>query len=297
MNHISNSAGIALATAGRHKPTVNIASFDLAGPGMARVTCSVSHAGDSREDHSLVMDELRARFGGKMEAVAGSFRSLDSGPFQEQITGIVAVVREAMHATPENLKGFKSVSSNMFMDEEEHMWVVRHSAAGDLVVKTTGIDDDMSLVNLLNQACAGATSLSSLQDHRRMVATASAIGDAVEGGAFVSYVDHNNTIAHGYVVATAFDEANPDVLQAIVLPAVGDEKEAVINVKAVTEIHPQDSFPVVQVSEQEVVDNALAAARGTTSLQTLLDFYKRVYSRSPKFYAEFARRLKQHAFA
>jgi len=281
------------------EPVVNLMSFDLSGLGMARVTCSVTHTGDSREDHSLVTKELRKRLGGHLEAVAGSFSSIRSGNYQEQITGIVSVVREALPATKEHLKGFKSVSSNMFMDDEENMWVLRKSAAGDLVVKTTGIDDDMSLLKILNQACSGAASLSSVSEFRQMVATASAVGNAAKGGDFVSYVNHNNVIACGYLVATATDEANPEQVQAVVLPAgaVGEGEEEIINVKAITEIHDQEQFPEVQITEQEAVDTVVASARGAVDINTLLDYYKRIYARGPAFYAEFAKRIRAHAFA
>lgn len=298
MNNKKNSSSLAAVTsaaAGSRQPTVNVVSFDLAGEGMARVVCSVTHAGNSRDDHSAVASAMRKKFLGKMEAVAGSFVSLSSGQFQEQIAGVISVVREAMPATKENLKGFRSVSANMFMDEEEKMWVVRKSSAGDLVVKTTGIDDDMSLLKILNQACAGSSSLSSVSDFRQMVAHASAVSDHVTGGDFVSYVNQNNEIACGFVVATAHDVDTPDVTQAIILPVDGDQEE-VVNVKAITEVHPTDSFPEVETTQQEGVDVAVAAARGTTSLQTILDYYKRIYARSPKFYAMFASRLKAHAF-
>lgn len=276
-------------------PVVNVISFDLAGNGLARVTCSVNHAGDSRENPTSIAKELKGRFGGKLEAVAGSFTSLEKGEFQEQITGVVSVVREAMPANKENLKGFKSISANMFMDEEENMWVVRKSAAGDLVVKTTGIDDDMSLVKLLNQACSSTTSLSSVSDHRRMVAHASAVCESVTGGDFVSYVTASNTIGYGFVVATAETEEQPEVKQAVVMPVgIGDEE--VINTKAITEIHDQEDFPVVELSQQELVDAAVSTSRGESGLQVLLDYYKKVYARSPEFYKQFAARLKSHAF-
>lgn len=276
------------------EPVVNILSFDVIGAGMARVLCGVTHAGDSREDHSKISNALRTRLQGKMEAVAGSFSSVDKGQYQEQITGIVSVVKEAIPVTKENLVGFRAVAANMFMDDEQDMWVVRKSAAGDLIVKTTGIEDDMSLVRLLNQSCSHSTNHSSISEQRRMVARASAVCDTVKGGDFVSYVNMNNELTCGFLVATAFDEAHPEVHQAVVLPINGEEE--VINVKAVIDNHDQTSFPALELSEQETVDAAVASARGSVNLQTLLDYYKKVYARRPAFYAEFAKRIKAHAF-
>jgi predicted lysophospholipase L1 biosynthesis ABC-type transport system permease subunit len=153
----------------------------------------------------------------------------------------------------------------------------------------------MSLLKILNQACAGSQSLSSVSDHRQMVAHASAVANAVTGGDFVSYVNSNNEVGCGFVVATASDEATPDVTTAIILPVDGEDEE-LVNTKAITEIHPTEGFPAVETTQQENVDIAVSSARGTTSLQTILDYYKRIYARSPKFYQMFASRLKAHAF-
>ncbi len=298
MNHSKNTkalnAAIASSAVGA-EPTVNIQSFDLAGKGIARVICSVNHTGASRENHGLVAKAIRQKFGGKMEAVAGSFTSISKGTFQEVITGVVSVVREAMPVTKENLLGFKSISSNMFMDEEENMWVVRKSAAGDLVVKTTGIDDDMSLLALLQQSCSGSTSLSSVSDHRAMVAQASAVAMGCEGGDFVSYVDVNNQLKCGFLVATAADEDGQVPDKAVILP-VGEDEEVVVSTQAITEIHDQDSFPEVEQDDSEVIDAAVSAARGSVNINVLLSYYKKVFKRSPKFYNEFAKRIRSHAF-
>jgi hypothetical protein len=279
------------------KPVVNILNYDLAGEGLARVLCSVSHTGNSRTDHSLIAASIRASLAGKMEPVAGSFTSLSAGNYQEQITGVVSVVREAISADAKTVadKGFKSISANMFMDDEEHMWVLRKSSAGDLLVKTTGIDDDLSLIKLLDHACSGSSTSSSVSDYRQMVAHASSVYNSVQGGDFVSYVNINNEVVCGYVVATVSDTPETEADKALVLPVGGDEEE-LINTKAITEVHSQDTFPEMEITEEEAVDSAVSASRGDVSVASLLDYYKKVFARSPKFYQEFARRLKAHAF-
>jgi hypothetical protein len=298
MNKSKNNSFVqaAIASVLPQSPIINVLSFDLAGEGRARVVCSVSHAGNSREDHSSVIKALRAKFNGKMEAVAGSFSHLSKGKYQDEITGIMAVVRESMPLNPEGMTGFKAVASNMFMDEEEHMWVVRKSAAGDLVVKTTGIDDDLSLISLMREACSSAAaSVANSASMKKLVAQASAVSSAVKGGDFITYINANNELTAGFAVALCNDEAKPDVKQVLVLPTDGDEE--LVHANAIVDIHDESELPEHQETDSERVDAAVASARGEVSLQMMLDYYKRVFARSPAYYKEFAARLKQHAFA
>jgi hypothetical protein len=285
-----NLSSVSAAVKGLAKPVVNVLKYDLIGNGMARVLCSISHAGDSREDSSFFTEALRERMHGKMQAVAGSFKSLDKGQYLEHVTGIVTVVKESMMATEQNLNTLKSISSNMFMDEEEHMWKVCKTEAGNLLVKTTGIEDDEALANLLSHSCASMSSMSNVNQFRQLSAQASSLKQQVSGGDFVSYVD-DGQIQCGYVVATATSEKDT---VAVVLSS--DQKTVSIPLDAVTEIHPQSDFPAYEMSDDDKVNAAVATARGDVNIEMLLAYYKKVYARSPAFYQKFAARVRSHAF-
>ncbi len=269
-------------------PVVEIKSFALAGAGLARVTVDVTHTAKSRADHALVAATIEHKLQDRMTAVAGSFAVLDKGNFTDRITGLVSVKREAMPATEDNLKGFRATASNMFMDDESEMWVLRKTEAGGLLVKTTGIDDDMTLVHLLESNSSAGFRNSS--GYNTAVASAADLAQSVAGGMFVSYVNVDNMVAHGFVVATAAD--SDDV---VVLPVVGDVEE-VVKRAAITEVHAQDEFPQVEATKEEQVEEVVAAARGEIDLAFLLEFYKKVYARSPQFFSMFAQRANAHQF-
>lgn len=263
-------------------PTINILGYALAGDGMARVTAEITHTSESRADSNVVALALRDKLQGRMQAVAGSFATLEKDAFREVITGIVGCVRDIQPVTPD-LKGFRATAANMFMDDEKDMWVLRKTEAGQILVKTTGIDDDVSLVNLLD-----SVSTSSWQQSARHGAFAAHASSAqpseVAGGDFVSYVGFNQ-VCHGFVLATTDDG------QALVLSQESDEPEA-IKVAAVTQVHDQTNFPEVQVD----MDTAVASSRAGVGLSTLVNFYKKVYGHNSEFYKEFVARLQGHAF-
>jgi hypothetical protein len=284
-------SSVAANLAAEKVPTINLIGYALAGDGLARVVVDVMHTRASREDHALVGQSLSKIFDNKLMAVCGSFQSVDKAPYSERVEGIVRVNTQSV-AFQEGMSGFRSVSSNIFMDDEEKMWVLRKTEAGDLLVKGTGIEDHESLKGLLDVVCSSGYSLSS--EYKKATAKLSAKQKAVVGGHFIAFVSNSSgEVNFGFVVAS--DEANDKL---IVLP-VGAEPESegeVVDKVAVVESFNIEDFPEPEMSEQEQMDQAVCTARGVVNLSTLLAFYKKVFARSPAFYAEFAKRARAHAF-
>ena len=276
-------AGTRIAT-----PVVEIKSYALAGDGMARVIVEVTHTHESRANPQVVAETLNKKLQGKMAAVAGTFHSLERSSFTERLTGIISVVRQAI-SVDGDMKGFRALAANMFMDDEQDMWVLRKTEAGQIMVKTTGIDDDMTLLNLLESVSSSSMSTST-SEFNRMTAQASSISSAAEAGDFVSYVTQDNLLSHGFVVAGVQDTDD------LVVLSPGSEEGESIKRAAVTVIHNQAEFPAMEETKEEEVEQVVAAARGGIDLPFLLEYYKKVFSRSPAFYQQFADRLRKHSF-
>ena len=66
---------------------------------------------------------------------------------------------------------------------------------------------------------------------------------------------------------------------------------------AVVEEYNVEDAPQPEMSEQEQMDEAVSISRGVVDLSMLLSFYKKVFARSGKYYDEFAKRVRGHAFA
>jgi hypothetical protein len=269
-------------------PTISMMAYALAGDGLARVVVEVKHNQASRENHNLVLESISKAFQNKLSPVAGSFTSFDKAPYTERISGVVRVNTEAVPM--EAAKGFRSVSSNIFMDDEDKMWVVRKTEAGDILVKNTGIEDHESLRGLLDVVCSGGYSLSS--EYRRAQESISAMQARVSGGSFVQYVSaHSAETKFGFVVAAAEDD------KLIVLPSDGSSEDGeVVDANAVVKEYDTKEMPEPEMSEQEQMDAAVSVSRGVVDMSTLLSYYKKVYARSTKFYEEFAKRARSHAF-
>lgn len=276
----------AVASVRTASPTVEIKSFAKAGPGLARVVVDVTHTSESRADKSMVATEIRKKLQGKLECVAGSFTTLEKGKFMDRITGVIGAVRESIAVNgASDMKGFRAMASNMFMDDEKDMWVLRKNDSGQLLVKATGIEDDLALVNLLDSVSSAG--YRSGGDHARMTAQCSST--KAQGGDFVSFVDVNNTIHSAFVVATVSGTEDLVVAQA-------EGEPEVINQGAVIEIHDQEKFPVVEDTAEEKVEQAVASARGTSSVETIVEYYRKIYSSNPEFFKEFESRIRSHSY-
>lgn len=270
-------------------PTIKLLGYALAGDGLARVVIDVAHNRDSREDHSLISQSMADLFENKLVPVSCSFASIDKAPYTERIEGVVRVNTQVVPMA--NAKGFRSVSSNIFMDEEDKMWVLRKTEAGEVLVKNTGIEDHESLRHLLDAACCSGYSLSS--EYEKSTAQLTDMQRHVTGGSFIQYVSSTSgEAALGFVVASAEDD------KLLVLPhdAPAESEGEVVGREAVTKDFDTKQLPETELSEQEQMDVAVSTSRGVVDVSTLLDFYKKVFARNPAYYTEFAKRVRQHAF-
>lgn len=267
-------------------PTVALRSYSSAGSDLARVVVDVTHTSASRKDPSLVASAIRAKLNNKFEAIAGTFRVLDKGFYTDRLTGVVGVVRQIIAVDEQSMKGFTAVASNMFMDVEKDMWVLKKTAAGDLLVRTTA-EDEIELTGLLDAVASAG--FRNTNEYRMLAAQCSSVASELKGGDFASYVDYNNQIVHGFVVATT-DEDEVLVLQP------GAEDPEVIKASAVVEIHDTSEIPEIEESDEEIVDREVAVASGKVDVEYLVNYYKKVYGHNAKFFAEFAKRIRNHAF-
>lgn len=288
-NRFQQSVSSVVAQHAQEKcPTVSVLGYSLAGEGLARVTVEVAHNQHSRENHSLVSESLSRIFDNKLAAVSGSFMSIDKAPYTERLSGVVRVNTQAVPMSAQH--GFRSVSANIFMDDEDKMWVLRTTDAGDILVKSTGIEDHDSLRGLLNVVCSSGHSLSS--EFRQTELSVSTMQQDITGGDFVQYVSvHSNETKFGYVVASTDDG------KLIVLPSDESAEEGeVIDTAALVKKEDVEDAPEPEMSEQEKMDAAVSVSRGVIDMSTLLDYYKKVFSRSGTYYSEFAKRVRAHSF-
>ena len=262
-------------------PTVNVAAFSSVSSGVARIMVDVTHTSESRANPEAIFSAINEKFGNKLQAVASSFKTLDKGPLTQRIVGLVQKTTEAVVFEP-GMDGFRAMSSNIFMDKEESMWTLRQSESGKLLVKSTGIEDDADMLNLLSAQCSavGTTGFGNL---------VAACSVAVQGGDLISFISNSGDLKIGYVIAST------DTAEIPVIPLVGDVEQ--VPEQAIVEKLADGEVEAPELTEAEKIDQAVAAARGVVDIEAIVGYYKRVYGHNATFFAQLEQRIRSHKFA
>ena len=286
---------VADAILAKKVPSIVVFAHEVVGmnTGMARIVGQINHTSESRSNPDSIISGIKAAFDHKLAPILGSIKTLEEGgPYTQGFTCLVATAREALPATKSNMKQFVARASNMFADADDQLWTIENTQAGKLIVKSTGITDDLDLVNFISNSSSipssGQTSVA------KMVALASSAYSTAKGGDFITFADMNGTINVGYIVATASAvEGEPDT-QAFVLPFEESEAE-VISLASIIEVHDQEGFPTFVERAEHAVDANVAIARGDFNLDMLLGYYERIYGTHPEFYRQLADRITSSA--
>lgn len=271
------------------QPRINIVDVQrTSNEGYARVTASVAHTTASRKDHSLVMEALSSLTGAKVRPIEGSFHALASSKVGDTITGIVTSNPETIAYDDADTQ-FKAVSSNMFMDEEEQLWALRTTEAGDLLVKSRGKEDADIIADLM-------TSLSSSDvGTLAFEATASSkrdqgVRNSVEGGDFISFVNpQTEQVEFGAVVASVLDANGSEMNQLVVQSSDCSTPVQIDRALAL------GVFDDVEYSDEGLVnENSVEASAHT--LDFIASYYQRVFQRDPSYFEKFMERWMNHTF-
>lgn len=287
MNNTHASRQVSKLAGKDSTPTVKVVGFKTIGDDRAHIIADVVHTSTSRENREQVVAALGNHFDRKLVAIDGSFTSLNNGRFVERVQGVMKLNVQA-HAYEAGMAGFRSVSSNLFMDEEDGMWALRKTESGDILVKDLGIGDHESLRNLMQAVCSSGSLPS--REMREVETALASVASQLEGGDFIKYASKYGKVSFGFVITASDTEGN-----LIVLPTDSENPEEVEGA-AVLEAYDTKEFPDTEFTEQEEIEASVSAARGVVDIGAILSYYKKVYARSPAFYAEFAKRVRAHSF-
>lgn len=278
-----------VADLGRSKSAnVIVQSAEELNDGFARVIATVAHVNGSRGTKASLMDALRAKFDNKLFPVENSFSVLSSNPVSDTVTGILSVAPQAVSYT-EDLQGFKILAGNMFMDEEENLWALRKTEAGDILVKSFGKDDAEVVSGLLNSVSSSYSgayeSVASVQNTNNML-------NSICGGDYVTYVEpHSSKVSFGAVVASVDNADGTDSGKLYVAdidcgPAQFVDRRMVLA-----------SWDGVEVEDDVDANSEVATSSANAkSPEEIAAYYQKVFQRNDGYFQKFMERWKSHSF-
>jgi len=276
--HTRNSVTAAIQNLASQGPVLHVQRVTPIGSNFARVLGTIS----AKATPDQIAGAIR-KLSSKLTPIAGSFQAVASNGVTQSIEGIVGVIEERIVLSDNNREQFSAIASNMYMDEEERLWSLKKTEAGDILIKSHA-GDDLEVMNSL-MACVASSdvgyqeSIPASNDLAGQRAT-------VEGGDLITYVSPvaGRTVL-GFAVASAINEDGSEAGLVVV-----DREDRVEQIDRNLVIA---SFQDVEIDETEEL---VAVAAGNFSMEMIKDYYRRMFIRRPEYFEKFWSRYSSHAF-
>lgn len=253
--------------------------------GFARIVATVPNT--LAKSAADTISALEKHFGNKMRAVNNTFTVTASTAATTTVSGIMTANIEAVAYTPE-MKGFRSVSGNMFLDEEDSAWSLKTTSSGQVLIRARTQKDTEIIDEMMTSVSSSAVGTSSYEGLKR-VNMDDNVRNHLSGNDFVVFVNPTTAEVTFGAVACAIVDGNES--QELCVIAAGDDDYTKIDRRMV--------LSVVEASEIEVDDSEVyqeSTSSSGHSLDEIINYYRQVFQRNLGYFDKFISRWKQHAF-
>lgn len=227
------------------------------------------------------------RLGDRLQAVAGTFVKVNKTGLHNTVEGIVTVHQERVALTDANSDSFKAVSSSMYLDDEEKIWNLKRTPAGDILIRANTGDEDEVLNGMMK--CV-ASNVASDRDLVRQMSDCDASRQSIQGGDLAMFVGREDKVVMGFVVAAVANADGSDAGLAMVTRSMEDV-EMIDRNQVVSFVRGAE----LELPQDEAV-KALASG-GRVDMDFIADYYRRVFMRDPAYFEKFMERFNNHVFA
>lgn len=230
-----------------------------------------------------VFNGIRQQFKG-VTPIHGSFVSLACEPTLHHFEGIVGVVSERVVVNDQNRDNYKAVAANMYMAQDESLWTLRKTAAGEVMVKSVCADDALVMQQLL--ACA-------THDHndfnnKNLHLKSSQDRAMVDGGDLITYVSQQTADLQVGIACASIDHEDGSPTPEIFVVRPNGQTETVHREMIVV------TAGAVELDETESKDSVAVASAADTD--RFASFYSRVFARRPAYFEDFMARVRSYVF-
>lgn len=261
-------------------PDIYLAKVTPISDKFARIVGTIRASASADQLLSAVRN-LHTRF----SPVRGSFAAIASNGLTVTYEGIIGALPERIVMTPENEGSYKAIASNMYMDNEEKLWSMVKTDAGNILISSHASDESEVMANLM-KSVASSSAAGDVQ--QRMSAT-DASRASIEGGDLVTFVSQAGAVQMGFVVAAVANADGSDAGLSVVTQLTED-------------VHAVDRNMVVAFVKANDMDSDEAAsleavAAGNINMDMIANYYRRHFARRPEYFEAFMERFRKHAFA
>ncbi|MBO6276558.1 MAG: hypothetical protein J6N20_03840 [Pseudomonas sp.] len=279
------NVNLALAALAAQGPDIKVQRVTPIGNKFARVLATISATASVAQTQVAAKRDLHHL----LTPVPNTFAALASNGVTKTIEFVVGVLEERVVLDQSNATRFAAVAStNMYIDSEEKLWSANKTDAGVVLIKSHA-GDDMEIMSALMK-CVASTAVGQQES---LPAADAQVRDRnkIEGGDLVTFVSESTgRVDMGFVVAALAGEDGSD-RGLFITNQDGSFQGAVDRNLVIATVAGS------QLQIEETTDDLVAVASGRPSLEMMLDYYRKVFIRSPEYFAKFRQRLLSHAFA
>lgn len=274
------------------KATAHIKQHQIVDAQTAIVDAVITSQSHDCIDAETAAIALQAATDHNMVAIAGSGQVLEHTPYRTTVRAMMAVASEAI-PYQENMAGFSSVSSNVYMDSQEKIWSLRESESGKVLVRSHVIDDQEEIAALLDSCSNVDAATLNGRDREFFQSVSNAQAPIYAQAADVVEFAHMGQLQFGVVVASHIDENEQPVDGCTVLPYGADAAVSVSSVNILTnhgDLVKSDQNPE---GYEEPADEFVSAS---STADDMVAYWKQVYGHYPQFWKKFEQRIRSYKF-
>lgn len=216
--------------------------------------------------------------GGKVTPVADSFTILASNAVSDLVTGFVAPLKTSRPFDGADTS-MRAMAGNMFMDEEEHLWKLQKTEAGDILVRSH-IDNADEIRVMMQSLCSGVPAATA-QEHEQVIANHAASIGGIPASADILYVDpETQKVMPGVIIAQVEDVANT-------VAVAGADGSFAISRDLIVCATAFDGLEDAEAKELE-------AQASSFTIADITEYYRKLFQRREGYFQEFMTRWRSH---
>lgn len=237
---------------------------------------------DKREGNTLGHVEASAviahSLGGKVRCVADSFTVMASNAVSDLVTGFVVPLLTSKPYVADDTT-MRAMAGNMFMDEEENLWKLQKTEAGDIMVRSHV--DNADEIRTMMQSLCSATPSSTVQAHEAVIQNFVQSITEIPSGNDILFVDpETHTVTAATIIAVVDDVPNT-VAIAGAFGSCAISRDMIVC-----------ATDFVDLEDKEAQE--LEAQASSFSLADITEYYRKVYQRRPEYFEAFMTRWRSH---
>lgn len=264
----------------------------LTNSGLAKVIATATTA-------NVTPDIARAAIAKATKAfpVSGSFRVM-ANTLIPTVVGFVRDPIDVRTLSATEMSSYRVLSSNMLMDDSDSsLWEVQSADEGGnrrLVRKSSD-----SLGSLLNAACIDSPAAGGLTRKLGKVTASMVTASTSDIHTFGSFVNpFTNTVGYGYFISAGNDEQferqGHSIEHPVEVVTIPEEAQTASSMSTLV-IPSSTVIETVSIGSQEPVFASLATPQN--SREALRDYYTKVFSYNPPYFAQLRKIIDSHSFA